>query len=108
QEDQRADKTGTPLRTGATSCMRLFLTLPAVLLMATAAPAIAQDSTVIIHAQSALDGRGGTMRNVYVVVRGGRIDRVATQKVSVPGATTIELGSATLLPGMIDAHVHPG
>jgi imidazolonepropionase-like amidohydrolase len=28
--------------------------------------------------------------------------------VSIAGASTIELGTATLLPGLIDAHVHPG
>jgi imidazolonepropionase-like amidohydrolase len=47
------------------------------------------------------------MRNAYVVVRGGRIEHVATSPVSVPDARAIELGTATLLPGIIDAHVHP-
>lgn len=71
-------------------------------------PRAAADSVTIIHAQAALDGRGGTIRNAYVVVRGSRIDRVATSPVAIAGATTIELGTATLLPGFIDAHVHPG
>jgi imidazolonepropionase-like amidohydrolase len=62
----------------------------------------------IIHAASMLDGRGGSTRNAYVVVRGNRIERVATSPLNMAGARTIELGSATLLPGFIDAHVHPG
>ncbi|HYV99283.1 MAG TPA: amidohydrolase family protein [Gemmatimonadaceae bacterium] len=66
------------------------------------------DPVTVIHAATALDGRGGSMRNVYVVVRGGKIDRVETKPVNEKGAATIELGNATLLPGLIDAHVHPG
>jgi imidazolonepropionase-like amidohydrolase len=66
------------------------------------------DSVTVIHAKTALDGRGATLRDVYVVVRGVRIDRVATAPVSIVGARIIELGSATLLPGLIDAHTHPG
>jgi imidazolonepropionase-like amidohydrolase len=55
-----------------------------------------------------LDGRGASQRNVWVVVRGTRIDRVSPSPVNLSGAKTIELGNATLLPGLIDAHVHPG
>ncbi|WP_162918419.1 amidohydrolase family protein [Taklimakanibacter deserti] len=69
---------------------------------------VTADSAFVIHAATMLDGRGGSTRNAYVVVRGGRIERVATSPVSVPDARVIELGSATLLPGIIDAHVHPG
>ena len=69
---------------------------------------VTADSAFVIHAATMLDGRGGSTRNAYVVVRGGRIERVATSPVSVPDARAIELGSATLLPGIIDAHVHPG
>ena len=72
---------------------------------ASAAPT---DSVTVIHAGTMLDGRGASQRSVYVVVRGGRIERVSTTPVKLAGATTIELGSATLLPGLIDAHVHPG
>jgi imidazolonepropionase-like amidohydrolase len=72
-----------------------------------AQPAQASPPTVI-HAATMLDGRGGTTRNAYVVVRGTRIERVATSPVTLAGARTIELGGATLLPGFIDAHVYPG
>jgi imidazolonepropionase-like amidohydrolase len=66
------------------------------------------EAPVVIHAGTVLDGRGGSVRNAYVVVRNGKVERVSTAAVTVPGATAIELGSATLLPGFIDAHVHPG
>jgi imidazolonepropionase-like amidohydrolase len=66
------------------------------------------DSLTIIHAATLLDGRGARTQNVWVVVRGARIDRVSKSAVSMPGARVIELGSATLLPGLIDAHTHPG
>ncbi len=66
------------------------------------------DSLVVIHAATMLDGRGARMNNVWVVVRGNRIDRVSTTPVTLAGATRIELGAATLLPGLIDAHTHPG
>jgi imidazolonepropionase-like amidohydrolase len=64
----------------------------------------------VVHAATMLDGRGGTSKNVWVAVRDGRIERVSTSPIAIAiaGATQIELGAATLLPGMIDAHVHPG
>lgn len=72
---------------------------------ASGAPA---DSLKVIHAGTMLDGRGGRLSNVWVVVRGNRIERVSTKPVTLAGATRIELGAATLLPGLIDAHAHPG
>lgn len=72
---------------------------------ASGAPA---DSLKVIHAGTMLDGRGGRLSNVWVVVRGNRIERVSTKPVTLAGATRIELGAGTLLPGLIDAHAHPG
>src|SRR5690242_9869384 len=89
--------------------MRL-LSVPFTALFAASA-ALAQAPTApvtVIHAATMLDGRGSSQNNVWVVVRGGRIDRIATSAPREAGATTIELGGATLLPGLIDAHVHPG
>ena len=54
------------------------------------------------------DGRGGAQRHVWVVVRNNRIDRVSPTLVRIPNAIVIELGSATLMPGLIDTHTHPG
>jgi imidazolonepropionase-like amidohydrolase len=76
-------------------------------LLFAAATAAAQNVSVI-HAASMLDGRGGSQRNVWVVVRDGKIESVLNASPKVANATVIELGNATLMPGFIDAHVHPG
>lgn len=68
----------------------------------------AVDSATVIHAATLLDGRGGTTHNAWVVIRGNRIERIATTPIKLADARIIELGSATLLPGLIDAHTHPG
>ena len=99
--------------------MRPTLLLALTALGATcAAPVLAQTTgaagpfgpdttTVTIHAALLLDGRGGTLRDALVTVSGGRITAVGAAR---PGAgpPTYELGDATLMPGLIDTHVHPG
>src|SRR6266849_7343229 len=62
---------------------------------------------VAIRAGRLFDSRSGRMlANAVIVVRGERIAEVGAG-VQVPaGATVLDLGSATVLPGMIDGHVH--
>ncbi len=57
-----------------------------------------------MRAARVLDGRGGTLQNAVVEISGGRIIRGR----STHGAGDLDLGAATLLPGMIDTHVHIG
>jgi imidazolonepropionase-like amidohydrolase len=59
-------------------------------------------ASVTIRAARLLDGRGRTLENGVVEVRGSTI--VAVDQRS--GPATYELGNATLLPGLIDVHVH--
>lgn len=61
---------------------------------------------VTIHAATVLDGRGGILHDVVVTVRDGRIERV--ERARAGERADYELGGATLLPGLIDAHVHLG
>jgi imidazolonepropionase-like amidohydrolase len=61
-----------------------------------------------IHAARLIDGRGNVLEDVLVTVRSGRIERVEPNAGDKARDATYELGSATLLPGLIDAHVHPG
>ena len=79
--------------------MRVLLT---VLLLASAISAQAQ--TITIRAARVLDGRGGQLANAVVEVKGDRIVAVDRRT----GPVTLDLGNVTLLPGMIDTHVHIG
>jgi imidazolonepropionase-like amidohydrolase len=56
---------------------------------------------------SLIDGMTMELREGFdVVVEGNRIKEVADRSVSVPKANFIDLGGRTLMPGLIDAHVH--
>jgi imidazolonepropionase-like amidohydrolase len=56
-----------------------------------------------------VDGRGGDpVDNAVVVISGDRIEKVgAAKSVTLPrGARRVDLGGLTLLPGLMDCHVH--
>jgi imidazolonepropionase-like amidohydrolase len=63
-----------------------------------------QDQTVTIRAARVLDGKGGSLQNATVEVKGAAIVKVDQRA----GPVTYDLGNVTLLPGMIDTHVHIG
>jgi imidazolonepropionase-like amidohydrolase len=66
-----------------------------------------QDQVVAIRAGRLFDAKSGSMlTNQVVLVRGDRIADVGPAVQIPTGATVIDLGAATVLPGMIDAHVH--
>jgi imidazolonepropionase-like amidohydrolase len=71
-----------------------------------AARAGAQAPPIVLHAAKLLDGTGKALPNAWVVVRDGKIASVDTKAVTISGATVYDLGTATLLPGLIDAHAH--
>lgn len=79
--------------------------LGAVGLLATGLPAQAQE-TVVLRAARLLDvAAGRVVENAVIVIEDERI--VAVNPASVPeDAETIDLGDVTLLPGLIDTHVH--
>lgn len=75
--------------------------LAATSLAATAAPDTA------IHAGHLIDGTGGATRDkVTILVEGERIGAIEDGFLRPAGAEVIDLSSATVLPGFIDAHDH--
>src|SRR5215210_2770398 len=58
--------------------------------------------SITIRAARVLDGRGGVLTNGVVEVMGSKITAVDQRS----GPVTYELADATVLPGMIDVHVH--
>ena len=66
-----------------------------------------RDQLVAIRAGRLFDSRSGTMlTNQVVIVRGDRITEVGSGLAIPSGANVIDLSNATVMPGMIDAHVH--
>ena len=62
---------------------------------------------IAIRAGRMFDSRAGTLlSNQVIVIRGDRISDVGAGVAIPAGAQVIDLSSATVLPGMIDAHVH--
>ena len=66
-----------------------------------------RDQVVAIRAGRLFDARSGTLLSSHVViVRGDRIADVGPGLAIPSGASVIDLSNATVMPGMIDAHVH--
>ena len=68
-----------------------------------------EPTTVVLRPDRVLDGRGEVTRDTEVVVREGRIVEVRSVGAEpIPGAAVYELPGRTLMPGLIDTHVHIG
>ena len=62
---------------------------------------------VAIRAARLYDGKSGTLAaNQVLVIRGDRIAEIGANVQIPSGARVIDLGNATVLPGMIDTHLH--
>src|SRR5512134_1302891 len=62
---------------------------------------------VAIRAGRLFDSRSGAIANNQVIlIRGDRITDVGASIAIPPDARVIDLSAATVMPGMIDAHVH--
>jgi imidazolonepropionase-like amidohydrolase len=76
-----------------------FLVITYLLL---AAPLAGQEPTIVIRAGMLLDGKGGVQRNASIVVQGSKILKISSQSTT----PTYDLRTLTILPGLIDTHVH--
>ena len=69
----------------------------------------AQDAPIVIHDVRIVDGTGSAAKIADVVIIGERIQAVTSDSErwrAASDATVIEGGNRTLLPGLIDLHIH--
>lgn len=90
--------------------MKSIATLLAAVSLAAAAPALSQapaEPVTVIHAGTLIAIPGQTpRRNASVIVQGRKILEVRDGFAEVPGARVVDLRSSTVMPGLIDMHVH--
>lgn len=73
-----------------------------VIFVLAAVAAFAQGQTIVIKAGTVLDGKGGVLKNASIVIVGSKIEKFdANAK-----GTVYDLSKLTVLPGLIDTHVH--
>jgi imidazolonepropionase-like amidohydrolase len=81
--------------------------LIAVVAFSLASPTSSSAQTIIVKAARLIDGRGGApLEPAMVRIVGDHVEQVGATLPVPAGARLIDLGSATLLPGLIDLHTH--
>jgi len=64
-------------------------------------------TSYLFHGGRFLDPRRDTLVDgVQVLVEGGLVKEVSDRPIAAPGATRVDLRGRTLMPGLIDAHIH--
>ncbi len=89
------------------SCVACCVSGCAVMAAAQPAGGLPEHSVIVLHAAHVLNvEQGSVLSPGEVLVRDGRIAEVGTTVTHPSGAAVLDLGATTLMPGMIDAHVH--
>lgn len=89
--------------------VRLLRALLLLILTTTlcAVPAASSARDLVIHAGRLIDGVSSTAREkVSILIKDDRIVRVENGFIRPAGAEIVDLSTSTVLPGLIDCHVH--
>ena len=64
--------------------------------------------TILIRAGKLIDGKGGAIESAALLVDGDRIRALGRQADLQPGegVEVIDASNKTIMPGLVDAHVH--
>lgn len=85
----------------------LALALAAALLAPAAQAEEARSTVITVHCGHLLDvDAGKLLGETTIVIEGTRIKQVRAGRADTAGASVIELGNQTCLPGLIDSHTH--
>ncbi len=83
------------------NCISRITTLACAAILVAVSPLAAQTTTVI-KARTVIDGKGGTLNNVAIVIQGSKIVRIEAARADA----TYDLTTQTVMPGLIDTHTH--
>lgn len=96
----------TKLHTPLLLCL-VALALSGAVVSAQNAEQMEAKKRIAIRAGRLIDGKGGTpVSNAVILIEGDRITAVGAGLPIPQGVEVIDLGNATVLPGLIDCHTH--
>jgi imidazolonepropionase-like amidohydrolase len=82
--------------------MMVTRAVPCLFVAILASPVLAQEQPMVLRAGTLLDGKGGVQHNAAFVVQNGKIQKIDP----AAAGSAYDLRNLTLLPGLIDTHVH--
>src|SRR5262249_42841920 len=89
------------------ACLSFVLALFLAMSLPEVAAQAPVEHTTVLHAARMLDIEGGKIVSPgEILVHGNQIMETGSAVKHPAGAETIDLGDSTLLPGLIDAHIH--